>query len=60
MTLILYINFISFNKEIGEGTGAIISLRILPLPLKLALQTGIILRSLLFWDVMQHRLVFSY
>jgi hypothetical protein len=35
MTLISYINFISFNREMGEGTGAIISLRILPLPLKL-------------------------
>jgi len=31
-----YINFVSFNKEMGEGTGAIISLKILPMPLKLA------------------------
>jgi len=36
MTLISYINFISFNKKMGEGTGAIISPRILPMPLKLA------------------------
>jgi hypothetical protein len=36
MTLISYINFISFSKEMGEGTGAIISPRILPMSLKLA------------------------
>ena len=36
MTLTSYINFISFNKETGEGTGAITSLRILPVPVKLA------------------------
>jgi hypothetical protein len=35
MTTVSYINFRYLNEEVGEGTGAIISFRIFPLPLKL-------------------------